>query len=117
MPTIDALRSETQHPVIIVNHSGIVEYVNPAFENAYGWKATEIVGELLTEIIPKSLRDAHTLGISKFMITAKPTILNQPLRLKIMTGEGEEVDAEHFIVAMQKNSKWVFGATIKPIPV
>ena len=71
---------------------------------------------ILTAIIPDALRDAHTLGFSKLLITARPKILNQPIRLKIKTGEGEEVEAEHFIFAEQNNSKWVFGATIKPIP-
>lgn len=115
VPTIEALRHETQRPVIIVNHLGIVDHVNPMFEKVFGWEKTKIVGALLTAIIPLGLRDAHTLGFSKYMITAKANILNRPLRLKIKTGAGAEIDAEHFIVAERTDARWLFGATVIPV--
>jgi len=37
------------------------------------------------------------------------------LTLKAINKDGEEFDAEHFIIAQKVDDEWVFGATIKPV--
>ncbi len=113
--TMDQLRSETGVPVVIADHDGSITYVNARFEAIFGWKSEEIVGQPLTTIIPKNLHDAHHLGFSRFLMTGKPTLLNQPLKLKAVTKDGREFDSEHIIVAEQQEGQWVFGATIRPL--
>ena len=115
MLTIDALKEETDVPVIIVDHEGNVSYINPMFEKTWGWPEEKLVGESLTTIIPDTLRDAHHMGFSRFLLTGKPTILNQQLQLGIVRSDGKETIAEHFIVAERINQNWIFGAIIKPI--
>ena len=55
------------------------------------------------------------MGFSRFLLTGKPTILNQPLNLKILKMDGKETDAEHIITAEKINGNWVFGAKITPL--
>jgi PAS domain S-box-containing protein len=112
MITIDALKAEAHVPVIIVDHHGIVVHINQIFEKTWGWQKDALIGKTLSTIIPDNLRDAHHMGFSRFLLTGKPTILNQPLKLKILTGDGKESDAEHLIIAEKINGNWVFGATI-----
>jgi len=112
MLTIDNLKAETHIPVIIVDHHGIVVHINQIFEKKLGWQKEVLIGQTLTTIIPDHLKDAHHMGFSRFLLTGKPTILNQPLKLKILTGDGKEADAEHFIIAENINGNWVFGAKI-----
>ena len=114
MLTIDALKTETATPVIIVDHEGTVVHINQIFEKTWGWQKDRLVGESLTAIIPENLRDAHHMGFSRFAVTGKPTILNQAVELIILTGDGKELLAEHFIIAEEIDGNWVFGATIKP---
>ena len=114
MLTIDALKAETTTPVIIVDHEGIIVHINQMFENTWGWQKDRLVGKSLTTIIPENLRDAHHMGFSRFAVTGKPTILNQALELLILTADGKELPAEHFIIAQEIDGDWVFGATIKP---
>ena len=115
MLTIDTLRAETATPVIIVDHEGTIVHINQMFEKIWGWQKDRLVGESLTAIIPENLRDAHNLGFSRFAVTGKPTILGQPLELLILTADGKESPAEHYIIAEEINGNWVFGATIKPL--
>jgi PAS domain S-box-containing protein len=84
------------------------------FEKTWGWKKEELVGQTLTTIIPANLKDAHHMGFSRFLLTGKPTILNQALELVMVLADGEEVLAEHFIIAEKIDNKWAFGATIRP---
>lgn len=115
MPTIAELKSETRIPVILVDHEGIITFVNPVFESAYGWRKEVLVGRMLTTIIPKGLGDAHHMGFSRFLVTGRPTILNQPAPLVIVFADGREVVVEHFIIAEKIDGNWVFGARISPL--
>ena len=114
MLTIDALKTESNIPVIIVDHDGIIVHINQMFEKTWGWKKDVLIGQMLTTIIPDTLKDAHHMGFSRFLLTGKPTILNQTIELNILKMDGKEEGAEHFIIAEKINGNWVFGATIKP---
>lgn len=113
--TFEELRRCSDAPVVIADQEGLIIEVNKPFQAVFGWSAEEIVGKPLTVIIPKSLHDSHHLGFARFLATGKPTLLDQPLRLKAVTKDGGEFDAEHFIVAQQAGGRWQFGATIRPL--
>ncbi len=115
MGTIEDVRRQTDMPAVIADHHGIITHVNERFEAVFGWPAKEILGKSLATIIPPTLHDAHHLGFSRFLTTNKPTLLNQPLTLKAITRDGREFDAEHVIIAEQRQGQWVFGATIRPL--
>jgi len=115
MLTIDTLKTETAVPVIIVDHEGTVVHINQMFEKIWGWQRDALIGQALTTVIPGNLKDAHHMGFSRFLLTGKPTILNQALELLILKADGKEAAAEHFIIAEKINGNWVFGATIKPL--
>ena len=48
MKTIEDLKNEKALPVVISNHEGFISYVNPRFEEVFGWKSQEAVGKPLT---------------------------------------------------------------------
>ena len=111
--TLDDIRQTTDFPAIIVDHEGLIVFVNEPFTSDFGWEMSDVSGEPLSAIIPSDLRDAHNLGFSRYIATEQPTLLNKPLNLKIMTKDGRVLDAEHFIVAEKSDGRWSFGATIR----
>ena len=115
MTTIQEIQRVTDVPAVIADHHGFITHVNQPFEEVFGWRAAEIVGQSLSAIIPQNLHDAHHLGFSRFLSTGKKTLLNRPLRLKAVTKDGRVFEAEHFIVAEQRDDQWQFGATIRPV--
>ena len=115
MPSLKELKSEKEKPVVIADHQGCIRYVNARFEAVFGWKGGEILGKPLSVIIPTHLRDAHHLGFSRFLTTEKPTLLNQPLKLRAVSKDGREFDAEHVINAEKVDGQWFFGATVQPL--
>lgn len=112
---LDQVLRETRVPAVVADHRGLITQVNPRFEDVFGWRRHEIVGKPLTTLIPKALRDAHHLGLSRFLMTGQPTLLNRPLTLQAITREGRVFAAEHLIVAEQRQGQWVFAATIRPL--
>src|SRR5437762_13596062 len=115
MNTIEELKQTTDVPVVIADHQGFITYINESFRTVFGWSAEEIMGKALTIIIPANLHDAHHLGFSRFLASGKATLLAQPLKLKAVTKDGKEFDAEHLILAEQHQGQWMFGATIRPL--
>ncbi len=115
MKTLEDVRRETRVPVVIADHRGLISHVNEPFERVFGWKAKDILGQSLATIIPRHLHDAHHLGFSRFLTTSKATLLDQPLRLRAVTKDGREFDAEHIIIAEQCQGQWMFGASIRPL--
>ncbi|MCP4046068.1 MAG: PAS domain S-box protein [Gammaproteobacteria bacterium] len=113
--TIAEMREEAIIPVVIIDHHGIVTFVNPPFEAAFGWSQEELIGQPVTTIIPKEFRDAHNMGFSRFLSTGQPTLLGQPLELNISTRDGTDVAAEHFMIAERHQDEWIMGATIKTL--
>ena len=115
MKSINDLKKEMNLPIVIADEQGLITSINKPFEDVFGWQKSEIIGKPLATIIPKSLHDAHHLGFSRFLTTGKPTLLNQPLKLKAIKKDGKEFNAGHIIIAEEQNGNWVFGATIRPL--
>ncbi|MBW2440759.1 MAG: PAS domain S-box protein, partial [Deltaproteobacteria bacterium] len=106
MLTIDALKAETAIPAIIVDRDGTIVHINEVFEETWGWRKDQLVGESLTTIIPDNLRDAHHMGFSRFAVTGKPTSLNQALELIILKADCQKTPAEHYSVAEEIDGNW-----------
>lgn len=111
---VEEVQARTDVPVITVDQHGFVVAVNAGFTEAYGWEAADLVGGPLSRIIPGVFHDAHRLGFARFLVTGQPTILEQPLQLKIVAKDGRELEAEHYIIAEQHDGAWAFAGTIRP---
>ncbi|MDQ3099053.1 MAG: PAS domain S-box protein [bacterium] len=112
--TVDDILHEKKLPAVAIDEHGLFLYVNQAFEDSYGWKSDELLGKLITIIMPPHMRDAHNLGFSRFLTTEKSKIQGKPLPLPVQCRDGTIKQAEHFIIGEKKNGKWRFAATISP---
>lgn len=115
MKSLNEIKLETDIPVVITDSQGFVIYVNDCFSSVFGWSIAEIQGQTITKIIPEGFRDSHHLGFSRFLSTENSTILNHPLRLKGITKEGREIEAEHLIMAEKQEGEWLFMAMLRPL--
>lgn len=113
--TIDELRRDPELPVISADAAGYITAINDRFREAYGWEPADLVGQPLTTIIPRQFHGAHHLGFARFLSTGTPTILAQPLPLQVMTKDGRELSAEHYILAEQVEGAWTFSASLRPL--
>lgn len=113
--TLEELRRETAIPIVIAEETGIITYVNAAFEQVFGWRRAEIVGQPVVVLVPPSLRDAHQLGFSRLLVTGVPTLVNRPLRLQALTKSGHAIEVEQTLVSEHRGGQWCFGAMICPV--
>ncbi|WP_017655545.1 PAS domain-containing protein [Fortiea contorta] len=112
--TIEQLK-QSDVPVIVADHKGIVVDINTHFVDVFGWTGEEIIGQPLTVILPPFFYDSHNLGFSRFSATGQATVLNHPLNLKAVTKDHQEIETEHFIIAEKHEGIWFFAATLRPL--
>jgi PAS domain S-box-containing protein len=80
--------------VISIDQRGRVTYVNSAFEHIFGYRADEVIGRELAEVVvPPSLREAHRQGFARYPATW-PAVLDRRIEITAMRADGSEFPAE-----------------------
>ena len=113
--SIEELQNHSSLPLIVANNQGIIISINSHFKTVFGWESEDLIGQMLTIILPPYIRDSHNLGFSRFTATGVATVLNHPLQLKALTKDGQEIDSEHYIIAEKQAGEWIFAATLRPL--
>lgn len=113
--TLTELQQVTDSPVVIADNRGLITYVNSCFQEVLGWTQQDLLGKLITTLLPEEFRDSHNLAFSRFQFTEKATVLNHPLKLKTITKDRQEIITEHYIIAEKTADGWAFGAILKPL--
>ena len=113
--TIEDLKAIHEVPVVIANSQGLITYINDCFEKVLGWSRDDVLGELITMILPSNFKDSHNLAFSRFQSSEKATVLNHPLELMTITKSQQEIMTEHYIIAEKMEDDWLFGAMLTPL--
>lgn len=81
--------------IITMDADGRVVEVNHATERTFGYRASEMVGHELAElIIPSELREAHRRGVERYVATGESTMVGHPLELPAMRADGSQFPVE-----------------------
>lgn len=112
--TVKDILATTDKPVIAIDEHGIITQVNDSFQPAYGWDEQDLIGQVITIIMPPYMRDAHNFGFSRFLASEQARILDKPLPLPVYCKDGTIVEAEHYIVGEKTSDGWRFAASIIP---
>jgi PAS domain S-box-containing protein len=89
-----AILQAAHDAVISIDQRGRVTYVNSAFEHIFGYRADEVIGrELVEVVVPPSLREAHRQGFARYPATW-PAVLDRRIEITAMRADGSEFPAE-----------------------
>ena len=81
--------------IITMDHQGDVVEVNRATERTFGYRADEMIGRELAElIVPPALRDAHRRGVERYLEHRGDAVAYHPLELDGMRADGSEFPVE-----------------------
>jgi PAS domain S-box-containing protein len=61
--------------IITMDHGGIIQSVNPAAEQMFGYSAAEMIGHSVTMLMPSPLREAHDDYLARYLTTGEKHIL------------------------------------------
>jgi PAS domain S-box-containing protein len=102
--------------VISIDQFARVTYVNSAFERTFGFRAEEVIGRDLAEmIVPPSLREAHRRGLARYLETGQGTILNRRIEMPALRADGTEFAAEVAVTRTGLPGEAAFTAYVRDI--
>jgi PAS domain S-box-containing protein len=81
--------------IITMDHHGNVVEVNRATELTFGYRAGDMIGRELAElIVPPGWREAHREGLERFVRTGHGTLAGHPVEAQGMRSDGSEFPIE-----------------------
>src|SRR5438128_2173480 len=102
--------------VITMDANGIVTDWNPMAQTIFGWQKAEAIGRLVADtIIPQRYREAHGLGLARFLKTGEGPVLNRRTELEGIHRDGHEFPIELSIGATPSAHGFVFSAFARDI--
>jgi PAS domain S-box-containing protein len=102
--------------VVSIDDHARVTYVNSAFERIFGYRAADVIGRGLADVIvPPSLRDAHRNGFERYLATREPHVLDRRLEVAAMRADGTEFAAEVTITRTGVHGELAFTGYLRDI--
>jgi PAS domain S-box-containing protein len=111
-----AILEAAHDAVISIDRHARVSYVNSAFAHIFGYRADEVTGREMAEVVvPPSLREAHRQGFARYLATGQPRILDQRLEITAMRADGTEFPAELTVTRTGPAGEPVFTGYVRDI--
>ena len=102
--------------VVTMDADGVITDWNPMAQTIFGWSKSEAVGRLVADtIIPQRHREAHRLGLQRFLETGKGPVLNTRLEMEGLHRDSHEFPIELSIGATPSAHGYVFSAFARDI--
>ena len=102
--------------IISIDEQSRVTYINPAAERIFGYRADEVLGRELAEVVvPPSSRDAHRLGFARYMATGQARILGRRIEITALRADGGEFPAELTVTRADLAGKPAFIGYVRDI--
>lgn len=102
--------------VVTVDHLGRVLEFNPAAETTFGYRAADVLGRPMAElIVPPEFRARHEAGMQQQLETGKASMLGRRMEMVAMRADGTRFPCELTITRLQLDGHPVFTAFLRDI--
>ncbi|MBW3620336.1 MAG: GAF domain-containing protein [Actinobacteria bacterium] len=107
-----ALMDSANDAYVAIDAGGVVTQWNRRATELFGWSRVEAVGAVLAEmIVPPEYRDAHLLGLQRFVAAGRGEAVFKRLELPALTRDGARIDVSFTILpARSPTGEWQFHA-------
>ena len=102
--------------IVMMDQSGMILAFNPAAEQTFGYKREEVVGRNLAEVlIPEEMRDAHHMGLRKYLETGEGPVLGKRIEVEAINSKNERLWVELAISPVEYADVTYFSAYLRDI--
>ncbi len=101
--------------VILMDTDSVIQFANPAVESVFGYTPAELVGQNLTLLLPERLRQHHTEGFTRYLLSGVRDSRRKIVETVGLRKENEEVLIEIAFNDMELQGKRWFVAFIRDI--
>ena len=101
---------------VCIDQAGVISDWNRQAEQTFGWSKQEALGRRLDElIIPSSEREAHRVGMKRYLMMGEDHVLKEQIELTAVRRNGETLPVEVRICALAIDGKTIFSAFLHDI--
>ena len=102
--------------IVMMDQNGMILAFNPAAEQTFGYKREEVVGRNLADVlIPEELRDAHHMGLQKYLETGEGPVLGKRIEVEAINSQNERLWVELAISPVEYADITYFSAYLRDI--
>jgi PAS domain S-box-containing protein len=101
--------------VISVEETGRISFANHATVRLFGYDRSEVIGQPLTMLMPKAMRDLHTAGFTRYLATGKREINWHGTELAGLRKDGQEFPVEVSFSEAVRSGHRLFTGFIRDI--
>src|SRR5439155_14556339 len=102
--------------VISIDHHGAIVEFNPSGERTFGVRREDAIGvEMCALIVPERFREAHRVGIARYLATGSGPILGKRLELSALRSDGSEFPCELTVVPVDATGPPVFTGYVRDL--
>ncbi len=111
---VEQMRGQEAVALVVIDaNTGVVVEWGPGTTMMLHWPAREMLGKMITRIIPERFRQKHSEAMEKLKATGGMP-RHGPFEFIALTKEGTEVPVEVSLSGWAINTQRFFGATIRP---
>jgi PAS domain S-box-containing protein len=109
-PTLQLVLETALDAVLVMGSDGTVMGWNQHAESIFGWTAAEVMGaEMATIIIPPRHREAHRLGLARYLSTGEGPVLRKRIEITALRKDGSEFPIELSITPVAREDQVFLG--------
>ncbi|MBF0271488.1 MAG: PAS domain S-box protein [Magnetococcales bacterium] len=102
--------------IISIDTKGNILEFNKAAEHIFGFRKSEVMGKDISEIIiPPEMREAHRLGLIRYLATGEKKVINQHIELDAINAQGKRIPTEIAITVIPGANFTFFTAFLRDI--
>lgn len=102
--------------IITIDEEARVIDFNPAAEETFGYRATDIIGQTITDlIVPSRMREAHRKGMARYLATGEHNILKRRVKMLALRADGSEFPVEMVVQPIELKGRTLFTAYLRDI--
>ncbi len=104
---IRAISESAHDAIIMIDPQGNVSFWNPAAERIFGYRPAEVIGRNLHHLlVPERYHAAHEKAYPLFLQSGQGAVVGQTLELAACHQNGQEIDVELSLSALQLADGW-----------
>lgn len=107
---VSSILNAVQDAIITINHKGIIESINPATENMFGYKSIELINQNISFIVPEPHKNQHDNYITNYIEHGTIRDISKPIEQIAYRKDGSTFIMELFInTIVFSNEKKIIG--------
>lgn len=113
---LESILATAYQAIVTIDRDGVISGWNRHAERTFGWRAEEVVGRPMSDVIvPPELRAAHDDGLARFMSSRTARLIGSQVEVTALRRNGDVFPIELALSATNIGEDWRFTALIQDI--